>query len=520
MSDTRTTVVGLTAFLTLGLGSVDPVAAQTTIGDSLPSVRVQMLADPVTLDLVFTDVPSGQPVHATFGANMAAIQALLGRSTHPEPSAGVGSPQEPAEFCCDRPHLGLTAIEIGILLVAPWYFNRHVSDDSTAVISWDSWKRNIVQGFEWDGDNFKTNMFAHPYHGNTYFNSARSNGYNFWQSAAFAWGGSFLWETFGEANRPAINDWIATAVGGIAIGETMNRVSRLVWDNSATGFGRTLRELGGFLLNPMGGGSRLFRGEWTKVGANPPDRFPSANIGDMSLGVRWVGAEGTTDAQLGGYFAFDYRYGDAFEVTQKPFDAFQLAFQVNGNDEKTRLGRLQIEGSLVGTELKESPKAKHVFYLAQHFDYVNNETLETGGSSLAAVFLSRWGLSDDWNLVTKIEPAALLLWGINSEFADFTRRDYDFGSGAGLRTRGVLYNEGRELIGLEYLLFWQHTLNGAAGNVVIQFLGARGTVPISKKFGLGATGFLTLRNSYYRDFPDVYRSTPQLRAYVTYFFLQ
>ena len=139
-----------------------------------------------------------------------------------------------------------------------------------------------------------------------YFNSARHNGYDFWQSAAWSWGGSFLWETFGENNRPAINDWASTAIGGIGLGETLHRFSLMVWDNSATGFGRTMRELGGFLVNPLGGFNRLVRGEWTKVGPNPTDRFPTSSRGDVRLGYRWIGEGGRSEPSAGGYFSFDY----------------------------------------------------------------------------------------------------------------------------------------------------------------------------------------------------------------------
>ena len=103
------------------------------------------------------------------------------------------TPRDGAVFCCDEIHFLPTLGEVGLLLVVPWFFNRHVADDSTATMSLDAWKRNIVQGMEWDADNFNTNMWAHPYHGAMYFNAARSNGYNFWQSAAWSWGGSFLW---------------------------------------------------------------------------------------------------------------------------------------------------------------------------------------------------------------------------------------------------------------------------------------------------------------------------------------
>lgn len=51
---------------------------------------------------------------------------------------------------------------------------------------------NLNTGFVWDNDVFIMNMFAHPYHGNLYFNVARSNGMNFWESAPNALGGSLM----------------------------------------------------------------------------------------------------------------------------------------------------------------------------------------------------------------------------------------------------------------------------------------------------------------------------------------
>ena len=434
------------------------------------------------------------------------------------PATGLPAPQDDNAFCCDNRHFWPAIGEVGILLVVPWYFNRHVSDDSTAVISGDSWKANIVQGMEWDRDAFKTNMWAHPYHGATYFNSARGNGYNFWQSAAFSWGGSFLWESFGEANRPAINDWMSTALGGIALGESLHRFSTMIWDNSATGFGRTMRELGGFLVNPMGGFNRLVRGEWTKVGPNPDGRFPTTSAGALRAGYRWIGEGGRSEPSSGGFFSFDYRYGDAFKDFGSPFDAFEFTAQMYGNNEVQRLGLAHLSASLYGTELKRTEKADHVFHLAQHFDYVNIQTLETGGSSLSATFLSRWTLSDRWNLVTRFEPSALLIWGVNSEYSDFTLRDYDFGSGAGLRAHVDLRNASGASIGLSYLLLWQHTLNGAVGDHILQIGGIQGFVPIYHRLGLGATYFINARDSYYRDYPDVFRRNPELRAYAAWSF--
>jgi hypothetical protein len=469
---------------------------------------------------------SGYPVEAgAFTALPDAPSAVLlpsdGRLGLGLEAPTLGSepaPPDTAEFCCDRRHFWPAIGEVGMLLVIPWYFNRHVADDSTAVLSFDSWKRNVVEGMEWDRDAFKTNMWAHPFHGSLYFNSARGNGYNFWQSAAFSWGGSFLWESFGENNRPAINDWMSTALGGIGLGETTHRFSLMVWDNEATGFGRTLRELGGLLINPMGSFNRLVRGEWTKVGPNPEGRWPKSQQGSLRLGYRHIGEGGRSDASNGAFFSFDYLYGDPFKDYAKPFDTFEFTGQLYGDNEVQRLGLVHLSATLYGTELKRTEKADHVFHFAQHFDYVNIATLETGGSSLSATFLSRWELSPSWNLITRIEPSALLIWGVNSEFSDFTQRDYDFGSGAGLRAHvGARHREGAR-IEASYLLLWQHTLNGAIGDHVIQIAGVEGFVPIYRKLGIGATWFINSQDSWYRDYPDVFRSNPEFRAYAAWSF--
>lgn len=85
---------------------------------------------------------------------------------------------------------------------------------------WSGDARTQVADKQRGGHNFNTNLFAHPYHGNLYFNAARTNGMNFWQSYPFALGGSLMWEFLGENTPPSINDLLATSIGGTAIGET------------------------------------------------------------------------------------------------------------------------------------------------------------------------------------------------------------------------------------------------------------------------------------------------------------
>ncbi len=77
-----------------------------------------------------------------------------------------------------------------------WAFDRYVQHGDFAYINFNTIKENFRHGFYWDNDKLGTNTFLHPYNGSLYFNAARSNGFNYWQSELFAIGGSAMWEMF------------------------------------------------------------------------------------------------------------------------------------------------------------------------------------------------------------------------------------------------------------------------------------------------------------------------------------
>ena len=90
------------------------------------------------------------------------------------------------------------ALETFGLNMLVWSFDRYIVKEDWAYINGHTIKSNFKKGPVWDTDQFTTNLFSHPYHGSLYFNAARSNGMNFWQSAPFAAGGSLMWEFFME----------------------------------------------------------------------------------------------------------------------------------------------------------------------------------------------------------------------------------------------------------------------------------------------------------------------------------
>jgi hypothetical protein len=444
-----------------------------------------------------------------------------------------GDPENGIPFCCDEPKFRIAAAEVLALQVIPWFFNRHVADDETAVVGIESWARNIREGFEWDNNDFKTNMFMHPFHGSVYFNAARSNGYDYWESAAFAWAGSFIWEMFGENNRGAINDWVATSAGGMAIGESFHRTAKSIRDNTSTGLERGGREFAAFLLDPVGSFNRVLRGETSRVGPNDPDHRPAYADTNMRIGTRALSdSQGRSDTPAictsaterecegsvkGGFFELDYFYGDPFKEHSEPFSNFELRLQINGNDVQT-LGRFQIDGSVWTSSVKSDDKSKQLLSANQLYDYVYNAVFETGGQSLALTYLWERNLSDTWRFRARVQPTVALIWAVQSDIAEEAEgRNYDFGSGGGIRTRLQFRRHDRDIVEIMYLLNWSHTLSGADGSHLVQFVTAQAQFPVWRSLGLGVSWGLGARNSYYRDHPNVKQTDHSTRIFLTLF---
>lgn len=123
----------------------------------------------------------------------------------------------------------LPAIEIIGLNLGVGAFNTYIMNEDFAKISWKTIGDNFKTGFVWDEDPFLMNHFMHPFHGAAYFNSARSNGLEFWESAPYALFGSFMWEFFMENEPPSYNDIVNTPVTGIILGEISYRVYKFSW---------------------------------------------------------------------------------------------------------------------------------------------------------------------------------------------------------------------------------------------------------------------------------------------------
>ena len=79
----------------------------------------------------------------------------------------------------------LAASEVFGVNMSIWGVDRYIAKAEFAYIDFNTIKNNFKKGPVWDTDMFSTNLVAHPYHGSLYFNAARSNGMNFWQSVPY-----------------------------------------------------------------------------------------------------------------------------------------------------------------------------------------------------------------------------------------------------------------------------------------------------------------------------------------------
>ena len=215
--------------------------------------------------------------------------------------------------------------EIIVLNIGVWSMSKWVVPQPWAQISAESVSENWKHQWVWDSDHFSTNQLMHPYHGNLYFNLARSSGLSFWESAPYSLAGSFMWEMVMETNYPSRNDLITTTMGGIALGEMTYRLSSKILDERTTGSERVWREIGAFLLAPTRGVNRLFRGEMGKVRQKSSYEIEDV-MSSISVGPSLFYNPGKIYNANGNVsFRLDLYYGNPYEAkTRKPFDFFNI----------------------------------------------------------------------------------------------------------------------------------------------------------------------------------------------------
>lgn len=142
------------------------------------------------------------------------------------------------------------------------------------------WWMHVKKGAVWDKDNWVFNYVLHPYGGAAYYMSARSQGFNMWQSALYSFGISTLfWEYGIEAfmEYPSIQDLIVTPIVGSIIGEQFYKIKRGILANDYRLHGsKFLGHVLAFFIDPVNEFMDLVFG-------NPSKKKNSASVNLSSM---------------------------------------------------------------------------------------------------------------------------------------------------------------------------------------------------------------------------------------------
>lgn len=406
--------------------------------------------------------------------------------------------------------------ELMLVQVIPWSVNYFIRDADFAHISWQSISYNLdLSHWEWDDNKFTTNQFAHPYQGNLYFNSFRTNGFNFWQSAPAAFAGSFMWEVAGETHPGAPNDFINTSFGGISLGEMTYRMANLIVNEKQRGFKRQMQEIAALVINPVNGFNRILDGKWGRVNRTPNPLRDSVKLhGQVDAGWRRFSSEINnlfTKGKNEWYARFSLLYGDPYRDFKKPFDNFALVAEI-GNDDSSKINIVHVAGGLAGWHLHTSEKQKWIANITLNYDFYKNASFFWSGQSANFTVLSDLTLGPKVHLYTQTGVGAIILAATPDDYLYYGEgRNYDYGPGISLLGAARLSLFNHFATALNYRGGWSFTVNGNKSNFFLNAVTWDARYNFLKNFTASLElGQFTL-NSNYRDKTDVDHRYPHFR---------
>ncbi|MDH6303520.1 hypothetical protein M2459_000547 [Parabacteroides sp. PF5-5] len=435
--------------------------------------------------------------------------------------------------------------------MAVWTFDRFIQKGDFAYINGHTIKENFRHGFIWDNDQMGTNMFLHPYHGSLYYNSARSNGYNYWQSGLYSFAGSWMWEMFMECEFPSTNDIIATPIGGLALGEVFYRTTDLILDDRARGNARFGRELAALLISPTRGLTRIINGEAWRKRPTSGKQFgvPEVYV-EVSMGIRALELEDDIfDQGVGFGTEINIEYGDRFDAeNKKPYDYFSVKAAINAQASQPILGQLNIIGRLASKDIWDTKKDYMSIGLYQHFDYYDSDTISAVSAKTPYKFCTpaSFGVGliyqnkrfKRWDVDAFAHANAIILGGALSDYYQVDERNYNLASGFSTKVGfNFVYKKGKFAASTFYEVYRMYTWKGYPDDIdwddfnsktldaqgdkskaILHAVSLRMDLRLKNNFYLTNINTAYSRETHYKKFENVLSTTGESRLMLTYKF--
>jgi hypothetical protein len=356
-----------------------------------------------------------------------------------------------------KPALGVTGINVFVLSM-----DRYVLKyDYSISVNRDSWNHNIKTGWAWDNDRFGINFSGHPYTGGLYFNTARANGYSYFESLPFAVGGSLMWEYFGENTLPSYSDVINTTVNGAFLGEILYRMSSNVLDDRTRGGERVFREIIAGIIDPVRGISRLLQGKTFRKTNKEVYQKEPLNI-TLFGGVHIINDQ--TNRPIGNetknpIINIQLDYGNPFEQRKrKAFDFFKLRAEFSSGVGRKILDNVIGYGILFGKNAQHGKLAMLIGGF-QYYDYWDSKSFELLTVGFGGGVFSKLPVSKTSNLYTNIHLAVIPFGAYSGQLGPDTSqfRDYSYDGGLEGKVESTLILDKYITASLVYYYYFMHT---------------------------------------------------------------
>ncbi|HXD77632.1 MAG TPA: DUF3943 domain-containing protein [Puia sp.] len=433
----------------------------------------------------------------------------------------VAAQQPTRHYPPDTPatrHFGRAASTLGLGEAGPYLFDRYWLQRDYTRISFQTIGDNLKpSSWAWDNDPFQTNEIGHPYHGSILFNAFRSNGFQFWPSAAAAFAGSYLWESFAENQAPAPNDFINTGFGGMVLGEMTHRMSGKLVNNRSRGFMRQVNEVLAMLINPSEGLTRLTTGKWGRPAA--PDEMDATPMSiDLEGGMRKYSPDHSnpfSDGSFRFYGRLHLLYGSPYNDLRSPFSNLHLTVEV-GQDDSSRVNIVSVYGSLTGLRL-------HLFGLEQvavlsaNYDYINNEAFFYSAQSVQMNLYSGFRLAGPFSVNMQLAAGPVILAAVPDGYL-FEGRNYDYGPGLAFHASASIFIGSRFHYYFTYRGGWMSTVNGNSDGYFLHAITNEAGFRLVDNLSLVVEyGYFGLHGAY-RHYNTVDRTYPYLRSAIRWGF--
>lgn len=371
--------------------------------------------------------------------------------------------------------------------------------------------RNLKGPWVIDDDPFQVNQFLHPYQGALYHASARASGLNYWQSLAYTFGGSALWEIAGETTAPSMNDQVASGIAGTFLGEALFRMARqLIEHRGSPGFWRVL---GATVISPPAGVNHAIFGESFHSDINSAGRSSDVRLQFGALAeVSRAGSSTSFDTPAAA-FAIEYGFpGRTTYLHRRPFDYFSAeASASTGN----KLDALTTRGLLIGREYQAGREGRGVWGLYGNYEYLAPAAfrLSTTGVAFGAT-AQRW-----WSRSLAVQSSALAGVGYSAaqNIDGASETDYHYGLApevilstkliAGRRASFDLTARGWYVTAIGSFQSGAHDLIGRADAAV--------SVRLFDRHAVSVTYTRSRRRAFFVDTPILTQSSRTLGVYYT-----